>query len=138
MMKCKKCIIYETESVIFWIEKRDFSLNRDCRKKGKLKKLARDWMCNYNSMVNAFFKLDGHMFCLDSFSFCFFPFAKKLIIRNELKDFQIQCNLDENGIEICFLRLFFLFLRMWNSILYYSHMDTIYWSCRKLKWWFFS
>ena len=46
-------------------------------------------MFNYNSTVNAFFKLDGHMFCLDSFSYCFLPFAKKLlIIRNTFKDFK--------------------------------------------------
>ena len=63
-------------------------------------------MCNYNSMVNAFFKLDGHMFCLNSFSFCFAFCKKILIIRNKSTDFQMQCNLDEKGFEICLLRVF--------------------------------
>ena len=68
-------------------------------------------MCNYNSMVNAFFKLDGHMFCLNSFSFVL-PFAKKLIIRNKSRDFQMQCNLDEKGFEICLLRVFLFFSKV--------------------------
>ena len=46
-------------------------------------------MYNYNSMVNAFFKLDGHMFCLDSFAFLLLAVCKKyLITRITFKDFK--------------------------------------------------
>ena len=65
-------------------------------------------MYNYNSMVNAFFKLDGHMFCLALFTFCFLPFAKNIQLQETHLKISKLCNLDGNGFEICLVRLFFL------------------------------
>ena len=41
-----------------------------------------------------------------------FPFAKKLIIRNKSRDFQMQCNLDEKGFEMCLVRVFLFFSKV--------------------------